>query len=186
MFAYLRQHRLYQRYNFIIRKNNICYFVLLLSTLSFEDDVDLMIELTNSWNPTLNFCSACLVIGMSLHGAVVNVLNNIVVSKFELQSRYCIHLRTNTPGKRMNSLIFSAMGWIVPVMLLYKNGFGIDNWQKETKQRNRNLVIFTSMILWLIKSFSSSLIKLRVKIWAFRYWSTKVRKLVKIYHYIAE
>ena len=41
---------------------------------------------------------------------VVNVLNcDIVVSEFELQSRYYVHFRTNISGKTMNSLIPPAM-----------------------------------------------------------------------------
>ena len=34
----------------------------------------------------------------------------IVVSEFELQSRYYVHFQTNTPGKGMNPLILPAMG----------------------------------------------------------------------------
>ena len=34
----------------------------------------------------------------------------IVVSEFELQTRYYVHFRTNTQGKGMNTLILPAMG----------------------------------------------------------------------------
>ena len=34
----------------------------------------------------------------------------IVVSEFELQSRYYVHFRTNTLGKGMNPVILPAMG----------------------------------------------------------------------------
>ena len=34
----------------------------------------------------------------------------IVVSEFDLQSRYYVHFRTNTLGKGMNPLILPAMG----------------------------------------------------------------------------
>ena len=34
----------------------------------------------------------------------------IVVSEFELQSRYYIHFQANTLGKGMNPVILSAMG----------------------------------------------------------------------------
>ena len=34
----------------------------------------------------------------------------IVVSDFELQSRYYVHFRTNTLGKGMNPFILPAMG----------------------------------------------------------------------------
>ena len=45
------------------------------------------------------------------HGVMVKVLDcGIVVSKFELQSRYDVHSRTNTLGKGMNLLILPAMG----------------------------------------------------------------------------
>ena len=35
--------------------------------------------------------------------------NGIVVSEFELQSRYNVHFRTNTIGKGMNLFILPAM-----------------------------------------------------------------------------
>ena len=35
---------------------------------------------------------------------------SLVVSEFELQSRYCAHFRTNTLGKGMNPLISRIMG----------------------------------------------------------------------------
>ena len=34
----------------------------------------------------------------------------IVVSEFELQSRYYVHIRTNTPGRGMNPLILQTIG----------------------------------------------------------------------------
>ena len=36
--------------------------------------------------------------------------SGIVVSEFELQSRFYVYFRTNTIGKGMNPLILSAMG----------------------------------------------------------------------------
>ena len=33
----------------------------------------------------------------------------IVVSEFEIQTRYYVHFRKNTPGKGMNPLILPAM-----------------------------------------------------------------------------
>ena len=43
--------------------------------------------------------------------SVANVLDcNIVVSEFELQSRYYVHFRTIVLGKVMNSLIPSSNG----------------------------------------------------------------------------
>ena len=44
-------------------------------------------------------------------GVMVNVLEyGIVVSKFKLQSRYYVHVRTSTLGKGMNPLILLASG----------------------------------------------------------------------------
>ena len=42
----------------------------------------------------------------SSHGDVVNVLDcDIVVSEFQIQSRFCVHFRTNALRKDMNSII---------------------------------------------------------------------------------
>ena len=53
------------------------------------------------------------------HRVTVKSLNyEIVVSEFELQSRYYVHFRTNTIGKGMNpfglnnTIIFLLEGWI--------------------------------------------------------------------------
>ena len=44
-------------------------------------------------------------------GVVVKAMNcGIVVSGFELQSRYYVHFRTNALGKGMNPLILPAIG----------------------------------------------------------------------------
>ena len=44
-------------------------------------------------------------------GVMVKAMNcRIVVSEFELHSRYYVHFRTNTLGKGMNPFIFPAMG----------------------------------------------------------------------------
>ena len=44
------------------------------------------------------------------HGVMVKSLGcRIIVSEFELQSHYYIHLQTNTLGKGMNPLILPAM-----------------------------------------------------------------------------
>ena len=44
-------------------------------------------------------------------GVTVKALNcGIVVREFVLQSRYYVHIRANTLGKGMNSLILPAMG----------------------------------------------------------------------------
>ena len=41
---------------------------------------------------------------------------NLEVNKFELQSRYYVHFRTNTLGKGMNPLILPAMGKILSLL----------------------------------------------------------------------
>ena len=50
---------------------------------------------------------------------------DIVVSEFELQSRYNVHFLTYTLGKGMNPVIAQAVSQIVPLMFFYKDGFGI-------------------------------------------------------------
>ena len=57
---------------------------------------------------------------------VANVLVcKVVVSNLESQSHYYFHLRTNTSRKVMNPLIPWAMCWIIPLLFLYKDGYGI-------------------------------------------------------------
>ena len=57
----------------------------------------------------------------SSRGVVANALNsNIGVSEFELQSRYYVHLRTNTLGKGMNTINLPAVGEMVPLLFCYK------------------------------------------------------------------
>ena len=41
----------------------------------------------------------------------------IVVSEFELQSRYYFRFQTNTLGKRMNLFVLLGIGEIVPLLL---------------------------------------------------------------------
>ena len=62
----------------------------------------------------------------SLHGIMVNVSDcDIVVCKFELPSYFYVHFWNNTHGKAMNPIVSSAVGWIVPLLFYYKDGFGI-------------------------------------------------------------
>ena len=62
----------------------------------------------------------------SLSGVMANVLDcDILVSEFELQSRYYVYFRINTLGKGMSPLIFPAMGKIVSLLFIYKDSFGI-------------------------------------------------------------
>ena len=64
--------------------------------------------------------------GGELCDVMVNVLDcDIIVSKFELKYRCCVHLRTNTFGKSINPVITPNMGKIVQLLFLYNNGFGI-------------------------------------------------------------
>ena len=59
----------------------------------------------------------------SLRGVMANVLNcNIVVSEFELKSRYYVLYWTNTLGK---PLISPAMGSIQPLLSFYPGNSGI-------------------------------------------------------------
>ena len=62
-------------------------------------------------------------------GVMVKSLDcRIVVSEFELQSRYYVHFWTNTFGKGMNPLILPSMGYLngTTTVLLKKDGFGIE------------------------------------------------------------
>ena len=50
-------------------------------------------------------------------GVMVKALDcEIVVREFVVQSRYYVHFRVNTLGKRMNPLILPTMGYIVPLL----------------------------------------------------------------------
>ena len=50
---------------------------------------------------------------------------DIVVSEFDLQSRYCAYFWTNAILKGMNRFILTAMSQVVPLLFFYKDGFGI-------------------------------------------------------------
>ena len=64
--------------------------------------------------------------GWSPRGVVANILDwHIIVSEFDFLSCYYVHFRTNALGKGMNSLIPLAMGWIVALLLFYKDDFHI-------------------------------------------------------------
>ena len=59
-------------------------------------------------------------------GVMVKAMDcGIVVSEFEIQSRYYAQFRANTLGKVMNPLILPTMGYIVPLLFFSENGFGI-------------------------------------------------------------
>ena len=46
-------------------------------------------------------------------GVMIKKLDcRILISEFELQSLYCVHLRINTLGKGMNAFILPAIGQI--------------------------------------------------------------------------
>ena len=49
----------------------------------------------------------------------------IVLSWFELQSRYYVHFRTKTLEKSINFFVPPSMGEIVPLLLFNEDGFVI-------------------------------------------------------------
>ena len=68
-------------------------------------------------------------------GVMVKALDwGIIVSEFELQTRYSVHFRANFHGKGMNPLILPAMGKIEPLLFFSENGFGI-KWQTNTLKK---------------------------------------------------
>ena len=78
--------------------------LLKLSFIEFDTQVDYINYCFLNVYPPENWV-------WTLCGVVANVLNyDIVLSEFELQSRYNIRFRINTLGKGMTSLIPSAMG----------------------------------------------------------------------------
>ena len=88
-------------------------------------------------------------------GAVANMLGcNIVVSELELESRYCVQLRTNTHGKGVNRLILSVIGLIEPLLSFYKVYFGIkyltevDMLLNKGTKRNKRVLTAKKMILF--------------------------------------
>ena len=59
-------------------------------------------------------------------GIMVKAMDcRIVISEFELKSRYYVHFRTNTLGKGMNPLILPVMGEILTLLFFSKDSFGI-------------------------------------------------------------
>ena len=64
----------------------------------------------------------------SFYGEMVKVPDcGLELSKFELQSRYYVHFRTNAQAKRMNPIISSAMGYIVTLLLFSSIDLALDN-----------------------------------------------------------
>ena len=54
---------------------------------------------------------------MAAHGVMIKAMDcRIVISEFELHSRYYIHFQTNALGKGMNSFILPVKGKIVPLL----------------------------------------------------------------------
>ena len=49
--------------------------------------------------------------------------SDILLNEFELQSPYYVHFRTYVQGKGMKPLILPAIGYIVPILFYYKDGF---------------------------------------------------------------
>ena len=64
---------------------------------------------------------------MLLRGVAVNVLDcDIVVSEFELKSRFSVHFQTNALGEGKNLLnLHPAVGLILPLLFFFMNDFGI-------------------------------------------------------------
>ena len=75
---------------------------------------------------------------------------DILVSEFKLQSRYNVHFRINTLRKDINYTKFTlVMGWILLLLFLYKDGFGIKYsldvdmpLKKETKSKKMKLCTY--------------------------------------------
>ena len=60
------------------------------------------------------------------HGVVVKVANcDIVINEFELSWGSYDHFRTTILGKVRTPLFPTAVGYIVPLLFFYKDGFGI-------------------------------------------------------------
>ena len=59
-------------------------------------------------------------------GVMVKAMDyGVVVSEFELQFCYYVHIRANTIGEGMNPLILPFMGQIASLMFFYLDVFGI-------------------------------------------------------------
>ena len=77
---------------------------------------------------------------VSFHGIMANELDcNIIFCKFKFQSHYYIHFQTNTFRKNLNPLYLPAMYQIVPLMFLYKDGFGIKSPMKVDMPFNKKV-----------------------------------------------
>ena len=89
---------------------------------------------------------------MSLHDTVANVLDcDIVVTKFELKSRYYVYFRTNTFGKKVWSFSYIPSCWLnstTTVLLLGHLWYWIthEGWY-AVKQRNQT---FFCAIWWQV------------------------------------
>ena len=91
---------------------------------------------TNIWLPDSPFCNPVdyferetnktLFRGRSPRGVMDKAMDCvIVVSEFELQTRYLPSLSDKYPWERYKSLIFPAMGEITSLLFFYKKDFGI-------------------------------------------------------------
>ena len=57
---------------------------------------------------------------------VANLQNDdIIESEFKRQSRYDVHFQTNALEIGMSRFKTQAMGWIVSLLFIYKDGFSI-------------------------------------------------------------
>ena len=91
---------------------------------------------------------------VSTRSEVVNVLvRDIVVSEFDIQSRYYVHFRINTRGKGMNPLIRPAMSYIEPLLSSYLDGFGIKHPTKVDIPLNKEVKPKSNKKMNVIKNF---------------------------------
>ena len=96
--------------------------------------------------------SQFILIWESSSDAVANVMDcDIVMSKFELQSCYNVHFRSNTLREGMKPLIPQSIGKIVPILSFYKGGLALNNPRRlicyNTKRSNQFLPIYLSIYL---------------------------------------
>ena len=61
-----------------------------------------------------------------------------IVSEFEPQSRYYVYFQTQTRGKCMKLFIRAAMSCTVPLLLFYRDSFGI-KCLHTIKDRNKHI-----------------------------------------------
>ena len=69
---------------------------------------------------------------------MAKVLNyDLLVNDFEFHSDYYVQFRTNTLGKRTNSLVSPIMTEIVTIVFFYKDSFGVSKPTKVVMSLNK-------------------------------------------------